>query len=333
MRKVFLIGLFCLSIFSISQAQQEPMFTKYMFNTLIYNPAYAGAKEHLSATLLYRNQWVGLDGAPTTQTFSMHSPMKGGRAALGGSLLHDKVGATRDVKISGYYAYRIKFNETSKLSFGLSATYNNWRTDWSELQLETPIDEAFGSSYSKNLFNAGVGLFYYNPHFYVGLSVPHLLNGSLVSPDRVVNENELQAIQIRHYYLAAGLILPINTSFVFKPSFLIKNSNLFGEFGANQQSTVGAPTEFDLDLSLLMYNALWIGVSYRSAFENFSEESSDDSVDLWMAYYLRNNMRIGVSFDYSLNEIQDVSKGSFEVILGYDFAYKTSKILTPRYFF
>jgi type IX secretion system PorP/SprF family membrane protein len=331
MKKSYLIFAF-LFLTVVSKAQQDPMFTKYMFNTLIFNPAYAGSKEHMSATVLHRTQWIGLEGAPTTQTITLHTPLKGNRVAIGGSLLHDNIGPTKDIKLSGYYAYRINFNETSKLSFGVSATYNNWRTDFSQLNLNSPIDPAF-STYSRNLFNAGAGIFYYNKNFYAGLSVPHLLNGSLIEPDRDVAEEELQAIQIRHYYLAAGLILPLNSNLTFKPSVLIKNSNLFGEFGNNVQSNVGAPTEFDIDLSLLMYDALWVGVAFRSAFEYFSEESSTDSFDIWMAYYLRNNMTIGVAYDFSTNDLDKVNSGSFEVILGYDFAYKTSSILTPRYFF
>ncbi len=332
MKKSYLIFTFLLLALT-SQAQQDPMFTKYMFNTLIYNPGYAGAKEHLSVTVLHRTQWIGLEGSPTTQTVTAHAPLKGNRAAIGGSLLHDNIGPTKDIKLSGYYAYRINFSETSKLSFGISATYNNWRTDWSKLNLASPTDPAFVADYSKDLFNAGAGIFYYNKNFYAGLSVPHLLNGSLIQPERLIEEEELQAVQIRHYYLAAGLILPINTNLTFKPSLLIKNSNLFGEFGNDAKSNVGAPTEFDIDLSILMYDALWIGAAFRSSFEYFSDDSSTDSFDIWIAYYLRNNLTIGAAFDFTTNDLDKVNSGSFEIILGYDFAYKTSSILTPRYFF
>lgn len=332
MKKSILIVLVFFLITQSSKAQQDPMFTKYMFNTLVYNPAFAGAKEHLSVVLLHRDQWVGLEGAPTTQTLTIHSPLKGNRVALGASLVHDKIGATRDIKFTSYYAYRIAFSETSKLSFGLSTTVNNFQADWSDLRLQSLVDDVFTNSYSKMLFNAGAGIFYYNDLLYLGLSVPQLINGSLVAPERIRDPDQLQSMQVRHYYLAGGLILPINSSMVFKPSFLIKNSNLFGEFGGRVHSNVGAPTEFDIDASLLMYDALWVGVSFRSAFERFSNESSTASFDIWAAYYLRNNLNIGVSFDFTLNELSSVSDGSFEIILGYDFAYKTGRILTPRYF-
>ena len=331
--RTFLLGLVVLLFASSAQAQQDPMFTKYMFNTLIFNPGYAGTKEHMTATLLHRSQWVEIDGAPTTQTFTIHSPLKGKKISLGGSLLHDQIGPTKDIKLTSYYAYRIELSERSKLSFGLSASYNSYRTEFESITLANPVDEAFLNSYSKSYFNAGAGLFYYNEHFYAGLSVPHLLNASLIDPDRTVPQDEFKAERVRHYYLSAGLILPLNTSMVFKPSILIKNANLFGELGNSYRATVGAPTEFDIDLSLLMYDALWIGTAFRSSFEYFSGESSTASFDIWAAYYLRNNMTIGVAYDFPLNEISKVSSGSFEIIMGYDFAYKTSKILTPRYFF
>ena len=137
------------------------------------------------------------------------------------------------------------------------------------------------------------------------------------------------------------MILPLNLSrtLIFKPSFLVKNSNLFGEFqdrttqGPVGVGDVGAPTEFDIDLSLLFYEALWLGVSFRSAFEGFNGTSSFDSADIWMAYYLRNGFRIGVAYDYTLTEINQASDLSFEVVVGYEFSYKESAILTPRYFF
>ncbi len=333
MRKLLLIGLVFFITITSGQAQQDPMFTKYMFNTLIFNPAYAGSKEHMSVTLLHRDQWWGLDGGPTTQTLTIHSPMKGNRVGIGGSLLHDDIGPTKEIKLSGYYSYRISFNDgKSKLSFGLSASVSNWQADFSELVLDNLADPAFTAPQQEWLPNAGVGIFYYNPHFYLGLSVPSVLNNTF---EENKGGTTLQAAQVRHYYLGGGLILPFDAAntIVFKPSFLIKNSNLFGEFQDDAMGNVGAPTEFDIDLSLLFYEALWVGASFRSAFEGFNGDSSFDSADIWVAYFLRNGFRVGAAFDYTLTELQRPAQGSFEVILGYEFSYKESAILTPRYFF
>jgi type IX secretion system PorP/SprF family membrane protein len=335
MKKIILLGLALVFISSIGQAQQDPMFTKYMFNTLIFNPAYAGSKDHMSMTLLHRDQWVGLDeGRPTTQTLTIHTPIKGNRIGVGASLLHDDIGPTKDIRLSGYYAYRMSFNDgKSRLSLGVSASVNQFTADWEQLVLNNTVDPVFATNPENSISpNAGAGIFYYNDHFYLGLSVPNLLN------QRFKGVGTDMANQYRHYYLGGGLILPLNLSrtLIFKPSFLVKNSNLFGEFqdgSTNFIGSVGAPTEFDIDLSLLFYEALWLGVSFRSAFEGFNGESSWDSADIWMAYYLRNGFRIGVAYDYTLTEINQASDLSFEVVIGYEFSYKESAILTPRYFF
>ena len=343
MKRIILLGLTLIFISNIGQAQQDPMFTKYMFNTLIFNPAYAGSKDHMSMTLLHRDQWVGMEeGRPTTQTLTVHTPIKGNRIGVGASLLHDDIGPTKDLRLSGYYAYRMSFNGgKSKLSLGVSASVNQFSANWDELILNNTVDPVFATN-PENVIspNAGAGIFYYNNHFYLGLSAPNILN-TRFGKTGLNGAGGLNAQQYRHYYLGGGLILPLNLSrtLIFKPSFLVKNSNLFGEFqdrttqGPVGVGDVGAPTEFDIDLSLLFYEALWLGVSFRSAFEGFNGTSSFDSADIWMAYYLRNGFRIGVAYDYTLTEINQASDLSFEVVVGYEFSYKESAILTPRYFF
>lgn len=333
MKKIILLGLTLVFLSNVGQAQQDPMFTKYMFNTLIFNPAYAGSKDHMSVTLLHRDQWVGMEeGRPTTQTLTVHTPIKGNRIGVGASLLHDDIGPTKDIRLSGYYAYRMSFNGgKSRLSLGVSASVNQFSANWNELVLNNSVDPVFATNPENAISpNAGAGIFYYNDHFYLGLSAPHLLNTRF-------GKEAGNAKQYRHYYLGGGLILPLNLSrtLIFKPSFLIKNSNLFGEFQdvTTQIGNVGAPTEFDIDLSLLFYEALWLGVSFRSAFEGFNGTSSFDSADIWMAYYLRNGFRIGLAYDYTLTDIRQASDLSFEVVIGYEFSYKESAILTPRYFF
>ncbi len=330
MRKILCSALLVIFLASFSQAQQDPMFTKYMFNTLIYNPAYAGTKDHLSIGLLHRDQWVKLEGAPTTQTLTIHTPLKGKRIAIGGSLLHDDIGISKEIKLNGYYAYHIDFKGKSRLSVGVSGGVSNWQADFSQLRLDNPNDPSLMGNMQKFLPVVGAGVFYYNDLFYVGFSTPNILPNDLPSISTFQN-----ARQYGHYYLAGGLILPLSSTLVFKPSFLIKNSNLYGAFDKNTNGTadVGAPTEFDIDVSLLFYDALWVGMSFRSAFEGFNKSSSIDSADAWLAYYLRNGFRVGVAFDYSLTELQKVSVGSFELVLGYEFDYKESAIMTPRYFF
>lgn len=325
MKKILFATLLSILFVSLVEAQQDPMFTKYMFNTLIFNPAYAGSKGHMSVTLLHRDQWFGFEGSPTTQTLTIHTPLKGKGVGVGGSLLHDDIGISKEIKLNGYYAYLMSFKNGSSLSFGLTGGVSNWQADFNELNIDNPNDPSLMGKVQTFLPVAGAGIFYYNDICYFGLSTPNIIANTLPTSASISNSQ-----QYGHYYLGGGLILPLSSSMVFKPSFLIKNSNLFGALG-NQ--TVGAPTEFDIDLSVLFYDALWVGMSFRSAFEGFNATSSYDSADIWMAYYLRNGFRVGAAFDYTLTQLQQVSVGSFEIVLGYEFDYKESAIMTPRYFF
>ncbi len=330
MKKVLLLVAFLGLLITSISAQQDPMFTKYMFNSLHFNPAYAGSKDHMSITLLHRDQWWGIQDAPKTQSFTIHSPLNDEKIALGLGVYNDAIGPTNTFNVMTSYAYRLVFNDGSKLSFGLHGGIENWRADFSQLDLQNVTDAAFNDLQpSRWLPNFGIGIYYYNKYWYLGLSAPKLLEWDLVA-----SAGSLPAQTYRHYFLTAGLAFPLSSSIIFKPSFLIKNVGLFGAFNSSnpQQLDINAPTEFDIDLSLLFYEALWIGTSFRSAFEVFDDRSSFDSIDIWAAYYLSNGLRVGASFDYTLTELSTPAQGSFEVMLGYEFNYKEKLIVTPRYF-
>ncbi len=329
MKKLIITSLALFIFFTSGIAQQDPMFTKYMFNSLVFNPAYAGAKDHLSATLLHRDQWWGIDGAPKTQSLTIHSPLESGKVGLGLSLVNDQIGPTNTISAMASYAYRIQLNQ-GKLALGINAGVMNYRTDFSLLNVNDPSDIAFMQEMTPNswLPNVGAGVHYYLPNkFYVGVAAPHLLN----SPLRIgAVGDSLTAQQFRHFYFMTGGAIRINSSMIFKPSLLIKNVGLFGAFQDN--SLVSAPTEFDIDASILFYDALWVGVAFRSAFEGFTGTSSFDSGDVWVSYYLRNGFRIGAAYDFTLTELRPFAQGSFEVMLGYEMNYKEKQIVTPRYF-
>ncbi|MFT5165764.1 MAG: type IX secretion system PorP/SprF family membrane protein [Saprospiraceae bacterium] len=336
MKKCTLAILIVFMASAWSFAQQDAMFTKYMFNSLAYNPAFAGSPEYLSVRLLYRDQWLGLEGAPTSQTFTIHSPVSE-RIGLGLGIVNDKIGATGSTTTNISYAYRIPFGK-GKVSMGLQTGFSNWRADWNELKFRDPaaIDNSFMEmTPSYWMFNFGAGVFYYAPKYYVGISLPHLFNNDLRRD--VGGEVEIWAQQYRHFYFSAGAAIPIKgDAMIFKPSILIKSVGLFGDFtpASSNPSKVGAPTEFDLDASVLFYNTLWLGVSIRGAFEakTFGGNSSFDSADIWVAYYLMSGIRVGAAYDYSINKLGDYNKGSFELMLGYDFNYNSQSFNTPRYF-
>jgi type IX secretion system PorP/SprF family membrane protein len=331
MKRTQLLIVLFLAISGITAfAQQEPMFTKYMFNSLIFNPGYAGSKDHLSLGLLHRSQWWEIDGAPTTQTFTAHTPLRNERVGVGLGIVNDKIGPTKSTGANLIYAYRIPIGK-SKLSIGLQGGVESYRADWSKLNLENTTDPAFQENVSKVLPNFGAGIFFYNKYFYLGGSVPHLVEYDL----RNNTETEIYARQVRHYYVMTGTAIKLNGDrLIFKPSILVKNVGIDKPKAKLEAfRDIGAPTEFDVDLSLLFQETFWVGVSFRSAIEKFVDETSSyDSADIWFSYLLKNGFRFGAAYDYPLTKLSNVTSGAFEIFVGYEFDFKEKKIVTPRYF-
>jgi len=331
MRKTFTLVAFLFLFSLVSYAQQDAMFTKYMFNSLVYNPGYAGSKDHLSLGLLHRTQWWGIEGAPQTQSFTIHTPLKNERVGVGLTAVNDVVGPIHTINANLSYAYRIPIGK-GKLSIGLQGGLYNWRADWDKLDIQDNTDDAFSET-DPNYFlpNFGAGLYYYTDRFYIGVASPHLIEYDL----RRDNINTaIWSKQYRHYFAMLGAAIPLGgESFIFKPSILVKNVGLFS--GASKDPAfqrIGAPTEFDIDLSMMFYQAFWVGISFRSAIEGFDDRSSFDSFDIWASYYLMNGLRIGAAYDYTVTKLQSPAQGSFEVMIGYEFDYKTKRTVTPRYF-
>ena len=331
MRKITLFFTLTICLTYSAFGQQDPMFTKYMFNSLVYNPAYAGAKDHMAIGILHRTQWWGIDGAPTTQSFTIHTPLKNERVGVGLSAVNDVVGPTHTMQANLSYAYRIPIGK-GRLAVGLQGGVTNWRADWSQLELFQGDDEAFAED-MPNLWqpNFGAGLYYYTNNFYVGFASPQLIEYDLRSN---VDVAQRWSRRYRHYFFSLGAAIPLRGEMlVFKPSLLVKNVGMFSNLNKDEFfESLGAPTEFDIDLSFMFYQALWLGVSFRSAIEVINDSSSFDSADFWASYYLTNGLRIGLAYDYTITELQDIAGGSFEVMLGYEFNYKTKRAVTPRYF-
>jgi len=332
MRKVVTLAL-CLFFGGIfAHAQQDAMFTKYMFNSLVYNPGYAGYYDHMYVGALYRNQWLGIEGAPVTQTFTLHTPLKQKRVGVGINIVNDAIGPIDETRAFASYSYRIPLGGSNTLAVGIQGGMTYWRSNFGELTLQTQNDVAFNPTSNKFLPNFGGGILFYNNKFYVGVSSPLLIEHDLR------DEKDITTLpfakQYRHYYLATGAAFPLGGDhLIFKPSILIKNVGLFSNLRKDEEfQDIGAPTEFDIDLSLLFFEQFQVGLSFRSALEAFDDRSSYDSADIWMSYLLKNGLRFGAAYDYPLNDLNTVTAGSFEVMVGYQFNYEVAKVVTPRYF-
>jgi type IX secretion system PorP/SprF family membrane protein len=304
-KSVLLSGLFILSL-APSWAQQEAMFTQYMFNGLAINPAYAGSHESLSATLLFRDQWTGLPGAPSTQTFSVHSPIRNEKIALGLQFIHDKIAIFNQYGVNGSYAYRI-FTDKGTLSLGLQFGITSYNADLSSLTPPDPSDPVFQGDVNKVMPNFGAGIYYYTDRFYIGLSAPQLVTNSL-SED--VIEIDGDARQDRHYFLTVGHMFELSHNVKLKPNILIK-------------AVEGAPIQMDLNLNALFSDVLWLGVSWRSL----------SDFDALLALQLTDQLLLGYSYDFAhTTDLSRINSGSHELMLNYRFRYAKNKVITPRYF-
>lgn len=311
--------------------QQDPMLTQFSFNNLIFNPACAGANDHLALSLTHRQQWLGVEGAPITQALSIHSPLSNGRIALGGSLVHDKIGPTSTLDFSTAYAYRFPVGNNMLLSAGLQASVANWHGDWFDVILEDGIDEVFQNNQTRWLPNVGVGLFLYNDRFYAGFSSPRLIEHDLRRA--ASGENTFYAKTYRHYYTMVGMTWALDDDerILLKPALLLKSTGWFSSFRSDASfQQVGSPTELDIDCSVFFNQMLRVGISWRTALE--MSRSSASSANMWAAYYLQNGLRIGAAYDLTLSRLRQVGTNSVEVMIGYEFDVKVKRVSSPRYF-
>ncbi len=296
-------------------AQQDPQYTQYMFNGLSINPAYAGTRGGLSLTAVGRYQWVDIKGAPRTISLSAHSPLAK-KVALGLNVEGDEIGVHRRIGAFASYAYHLPLGSEWKLSLGLQAGVHHYSSRFTEIAVSDP-DPNFSEDFTKTLPNFGAGFFLYSQRFYFGAAAPHLLQHKLRTDTTDADISKVSH-QYRHYLLTGGAVFHLADGFDLKPSFLIKSV------------PASAPFVADLNLSLLVKETVWVGVSYRSF----------DSID-FIAELLLGKMRLGYSYDLTLTKLSNYNSGSHEVMLGYDFGGdskggkglgRKERVVTPRYF-
>ncbi len=290
------------------QAQQNVMVSQYMFNGLLLNPAYAGSHDYFSSTLMYRNQWVSVDGAPVTSILAVDGPLKNRNVGLGLIIMNDKIGATDQTDIYGNYSYGIKIGE-GKLALGIKAGVSRYAYNTNKLIYWDGKDNVYaaGNKQSSWLPKFGVGMYYNTKNWYAGLSIPVLFaydpNYNFTLD---VNKSSLDR---RHYMATAGVVVPLNDYFKLKPSFLVKY-------------VPNAPLQADLNVSLLFKDKFWVGGSFRSG----------DAVAAILEYQTSSHFRVGYSYDFTFSNIRKSTNGSHEIMIGYDFGKTVTKTKSPRFF-
>jgi type IX secretion system PorP/SprF family membrane protein len=296
-------------------AQQDAQYSMYMFNGMAINPAYAGSRERPAITALYRHQWAGIAGAPKTFSLAGHAPLLNDRIGLGGSIASDNIGVLNLISFSGSFAYRIKFNNNTKLSVGMSAVFNNFRQRFSEITTTNENDPNFSRNISVFSPNFGAGVYYYGERFYVGVSIPHLLNASINESGKFEGTDQV-ARQYRHYFATAGYVINAGENLKIKPSVMYKYVN-------------NTPSSLEPSVGFLIKEALWLGASYRMGFGKAGGGFGSDAVIGMVEYVFQKNFRIGYAYDFTVSQLNNYTSGSHEIMLGYEFGKKET-YLTPR---
>jgi type IX secretion system PorP/SprF family membrane protein len=306
--KRLILGCLLILTSLAAKAQQDAMISQYMFNGLFLNPAYAGTHDYFSSTAMHRTQWVSFEGAPRTCSFAIDGPVQKDKMGLGFMVVNDKIGVTDQTDIYANYSYKIRMGE-GHLAFGLKGGVSAYHARLSALTVWDEADETFAADKSsKWMPKFGFGTYYYTGRAYAGFSIPTLL---AYDPGKNFNIDLEQSTNLRrHYYLNGGYVFDINKDVKLKPSFLVKY-------------VPAAPVQGEFNLNVLLYDAVWVGASYRTG----------DAIAAIGEYQITPRLRVGYTYDFTTSIMNKYSNGTHEIVIGYDFRNPDKvKVKTPRYF-
>jgi type IX secretion system PorP/SprF family membrane protein len=290
-------------------AQQEPLYTQYMFNTVSVNPAYTGTRDAMNLLVLSRMQWSGLEGAPQTNTFTMHTPLNNYKMGVGFSVVSDQIGPVNNYYFNLNYAYRVNLTDEMILSMGIKGGFYNYYVGLSSDMVLDSSDPSFqGNLERKFQPNAGAGLYLYTNRWYAGFSIPKLIQTELTeaqsSSTSVLGELK------RHYFLMGGYVHDLTSDLKIKPSVIYK-------------MVEGAPPSTDITAQLLYQEKYWLGATYRLG----------DALAFLANVQVNRQLMVGYSYDFSVSNLSSYNNGSHEIIISYDFdGFMKNKVKSPRYF-
>jgi type IX secretion system PorP/SprF family membrane protein len=285
-------------------AQQDAQYSQYMFNHLSINPAYAGTREMLDASLIVRKQWRNIEGSPDTRMLVFQGPLGKKKAGIGFEMGSENIGPKSIGTVKLSYSYRIKLGP-GKLSFGLRSGLDFYKYDWAKIKYRDLNDPYANPNQDRwTVLSIDFGMYYYTKSFYVGAAATHL------NQDRLYNviDSLNNGTYVPHIFLPCGIGFQAGENLIVNPSFLVKYVE-------------GAPLDVDVNVNFLLDQKLWLGVGYRL----------NTSAGLLAMWNINDHMRLGYSFDYGLNRIGTLGGGSHEIIFGYGFNLFKTKTLTPRY--
>ena len=305
MNKLYFATLFVFMSFIDTFAQQDPHYTQYMYNMNVINPAYAGSKENLSFGLLYRKQWVEIEDAPTTFSFSGSAPV-GSNVGLGLSVISDKIGPVEENNVYGDFSYTLSLGGEHKLAFGIKAGATFHKVGLYDIGQNNPQpdDPAFSANTSNTFLNVGTGLFYYTNKYYVAFSVPNMLKTAHLDFD-----GRKFGTETSHYFLTGGYVFDLNPNLKFKPFAMLK-------------SAFNTPASLDVSTNFLYMEKFELGATYRL----------QDSFGAMVNYAITPSLRIGYAYDHIISDIKVAAPSSHEVILLFDLSFSKKVSQSPRYF-
>ncbi|WP_452229025.1 MULTISPECIES: PorP/SprF family type IX secretion system membrane protein [unclassified Lacinutrix] len=301
MKKLYIILAF---LFVVQmQAQQDPQYTQYMYNMNVVNPAYAGSYEGVAVGMLYRSQWVGLEGAPKTGTFAIHSPV-GKKVGLGLSFISDEIGPVRETNAYADFSYTLPMGADNKLAFGLKAGATFHDIGLGSLELTDADDDLF-QDINEVTPNIGAGVYFYKPNkYYISASMPNILNATHLDANGLNIGSETQ-----HLFAAAGYVFNLSENFKLKPHAMFKTA-------------FDAPSSFDINANVFMYDIVEVGVGYRL----------EDSFSGMINFMVAPNLRIGYAYDAIQSDLNYSTSSSHEVFINFDITFAKKVSRSPRYF-
>lgn len=298
----FMILFECLA----AHAQQDAQYTQYMYNTININPAYAGSRGTLSLFGLYRTQWVGMDGAPETSSFSINTPINNSKLGVGLSLVNDKIGPTNENTFSADISYTVQTSADFKLSFGIKGTVNLFNLDINKLNAEDPGDPQFQDLDNDVSPNVGAGIYWHSNKAYIGFSIPNFIETNRY------DDNDIAIYKDKiNYYLIAGYVFDLDRYqyIKFKPALLTK-------------IVEGAPLQVDISANFMVYDKFMVGVAYRWS----------AALSAMAGFQITDGLYLGYGYDWETTKLNNYNSGSHEIFLRYEFSINNGKITIPRFF-
>lgn len=267
------------------------------------NPGYASAKDYTSFAALARTQWVGFSGAPETQTMSFQTPLGVQGFGLGINVINDVLGPSQETTVEGNLAYKVKTSDKGNLALGFRLGLGMLNVDWSKGRFQQP-DAVFNENINNRLLpRLGVGLYYFEPNWYAGISIP-----SILKIDHYDDIQESVAEERLHYFIIAGYVFDLTPSIKFKPAVLSKIVS-------------GAPISTDLSANFLWMDRFTLGLAYRWG----------DAISALAGLQVNDRFFVGYAYDLTTSNFQNYNSGTHEVLLRYNI-FKQPKLKSPRFF-